>query len=243
MHRIDNATAAVALPTPAAPGTAGYFTEGSPSGGVPATVVDADWLNALQEEILYVITQAGITPTKGTNTQLAAAIATLVAPDASDTVKGKIEIATEAEILAAASALLAVTPGRMKRHPGVAKKLVRLVGRGTDGACTIRINHGGTARAERIGTGCYRVLWSTSGSGDDMPGVDYVPNITIQSLNSSAEGTTVGAWGAAISGSLSNCLAVTIMHQNATGIVFKVESGAGTPTDPALINIEVHNNA
>lgn len=74
MHRIDNATAAVALPTPAAPGTAGYFTEGSPSGGVPATVVDADFMNMLQEELYAVVVAGGQTPTKGTNNQLLAAI-------------------------------------------------------------------------------------------------------------------------------------------------------------------------
>ena len=74
MHRIDNATAAVALPTPGAAGTEGYFTQGSPTGGVPATVVDADWLNMVQEELRSVVVAGGETPTKGTNNQLLAAI-------------------------------------------------------------------------------------------------------------------------------------------------------------------------
>lgn len=100
MFKIDDATAAAVLPTPAAAGTAGYFTEGDPGGSVPATVVTADWLNAVQEEIAYTITQTGGTLSKTDRTQLYTAISTFVAPDASETVKGKIEIATQAEALA-----------------------------------------------------------------------------------------------------------------------------------------------
>lgn len=50
------------------------FTNGDPALAVPSTEVDADWLNMTQEELLYVIEQAGLTPTKGTNTQLKQAI-------------------------------------------------------------------------------------------------------------------------------------------------------------------------
>lgn len=50
------------------------FTEGSPTGGVPATVVSASWLNDLQEELINVITSAGLTPTEGLRTQVLSAI-------------------------------------------------------------------------------------------------------------------------------------------------------------------------
>jgi len=51
------------------------FTDGNPSLGVEATVVDAAFMNAVQEEVLYPIeTKAGITPVKGTWTQLGAAL-------------------------------------------------------------------------------------------------------------------------------------------------------------------------
>lgn len=74
MYQIDNPTAAVALPASTAPGTPGFFTDGSPVGGVPATIVPAEWLNAVQQELINVIDAAGGTPTKNAFTQLATAI-------------------------------------------------------------------------------------------------------------------------------------------------------------------------
>lgn len=50
------------------------FTEGDPGNNVPATVVSADWLNAVQGEICNVITNANITLAKACGTQLLAAI-------------------------------------------------------------------------------------------------------------------------------------------------------------------------
>lgn len=70
MHRID---------TPSAT-TEKKFTEGSPSGGVAATVVSADWLNDVQENICYVIEQRGFTLVKGDKTQLLQAILSAVQP-------------------------------------------------------------------------------------------------------------------------------------------------------------------
>lgn len=67
MHRIDGSTA-----TPE-----GLFTEGSPTGGVPATVVRADWLNDLQENVAKAIENAGITLVKGDYQQLSQAISAL----------------------------------------------------------------------------------------------------------------------------------------------------------------------
>ncbi|WAT26721.1 hypothetical protein [Pseudomonas sp. GXZC] len=65
MHRIDGPGATVD----------GKFTEGDPVGGIQATVVTDDWLNAVQEEIIGVLTAAGVEPVKGTQNQLALAIA------------------------------------------------------------------------------------------------------------------------------------------------------------------------
>lgn len=74
MHRIDNATAVAVPPTPKAPGTPGYYTGGNPAGGIPATIVEADHLNTVQEEIAAVIEDTGITLAKGNNAQLLAAL-------------------------------------------------------------------------------------------------------------------------------------------------------------------------
>ena len=64
MHRID-----------ADSHVANLFDEGDP--GVPRepTQVDADWLNAVQEEVASLIVGRGVALVKGTNTQLATALA------------------------------------------------------------------------------------------------------------------------------------------------------------------------
>jgi hypothetical protein len=63
MFRIDNPTSvphASGFPTPGAvgPNPNGWFRTGSPSGPVSSTVVDADWLNSVQEELGTVIAAA-----------------------------------------------------------------------------------------------------------------------------------------------------------------------------------------
>lgn len=70
MYRIDNTDAVSALPPPAPLGQPGYFTGGNPQAGQAATIVDADWLNALQEEIATVIERAALTLSKTDRTQL-----------------------------------------------------------------------------------------------------------------------------------------------------------------------------
>lgn len=59
MHRIDGAD-----------NVAGRFSAGDPTQGVPGTIVTADWMNAVQEEIAAVVEGAGIALDKPTNTQL-----------------------------------------------------------------------------------------------------------------------------------------------------------------------------
>lgn len=76
MYRIDNDTAVPALPVPAAvgPNPNHYFTKGNPGSGIPATIVDDDWANAVQEEICAVIVAAGISLNKTNRAQLLAAL-------------------------------------------------------------------------------------------------------------------------------------------------------------------------
>lgn len=82
MFRIDHPTAAVVIPTPAAPGAAGFFTKGDPLLAVPATRVTADWLNAVQEELSNAVEAQGIALDKGNRRQLAQALANAVAAGA-----------------------------------------------------------------------------------------------------------------------------------------------------------------
>jgi hypothetical protein len=60
MQRIIDTTAVATLPaTPALTGTAGYFTEGNP-GTQPATLLRGWWVNMVQEELISILTAAGI---------------------------------------------------------------------------------------------------------------------------------------------------------------------------------------
>ncbi len=61
MHRVDTATAVASLPSPQAQGTPGYFTKGDPATPIPATQPGPDWFNMIQEELVYLCLQAGIT--------------------------------------------------------------------------------------------------------------------------------------------------------------------------------------
>lgn len=64
MHKID-----------AADHVDGAFSDGDPGTGVPGTQVDADWLNAVQGELVnFIETAGGLTLAKGTNTQLVEAL-------------------------------------------------------------------------------------------------------------------------------------------------------------------------
>lgn len=117
MFRIDHTTAVAVMPAPGTPGTPGFFTEGDPVGGIPATVVTQAWANAIQEEIVSVILSAGLSLNKTTNAQLLAAIQGMIAasepPAASETVAGVLQIATTAIAQAMLNETMAVTPKRL----------------------------------------------------------------------------------------------------------------------------------
>lgn len=74
MYQIDNSTAAAAQPASTPAGSAGFFTDGNPAGGVAATIVPAEWLNAVMMELINVLVAGGVTPTKNTFNQVATAI-------------------------------------------------------------------------------------------------------------------------------------------------------------------------
>lgn len=78
MHRIDHPSAVATLPAPEAQGDPGYYTNGNPGGGIEATVVTADHLNSIQEELVAVIEEAELELDKEDNTQLLQAIQALI---------------------------------------------------------------------------------------------------------------------------------------------------------------------
>lgn len=78
MYGIDTDTAAASLPIPDAAGTAGYFVSADPANGISATTVSPDWLNAVQGEVLAVVTAADLTADKTDTTQLLTACKTVL---------------------------------------------------------------------------------------------------------------------------------------------------------------------
>lgn len=66
MHRIDTAG-----------NLSGLFTDGDPSAGQQATVVNEDWLNSMQEELVAVVQAGGLTLNKAVRTQVRDALRAL----------------------------------------------------------------------------------------------------------------------------------------------------------------------
>lgn len=110
MYRIDDATAAVSLPAPEAAGSEGYFTEGNPATGTPATNVRGSWLNMIQEELRAIAVAGGQTPSKTTYNQVLLAIQSLIAQPTTNRVSGVVGQARNlAMSVSAASATATLT--------------------------------------------------------------------------------------------------------------------------------------
>lgn len=75
--------ASASPPAPLASPSDGYPRSGDPGTGTPATVPGPYWHHAIAEEMLNVILGAGLTPDYEDLTQFSQALATLVAPKAS----------------------------------------------------------------------------------------------------------------------------------------------------------------
>lgn len=98
MDRAYASGAAGDAPTPPASPSIGYPTSGNPATATPATKPGEWWYHMITEEIRAVIVAAGLTPDHEDLDQLSQAIAALGGvPDATETVKGKVELATDLE--------------------------------------------------------------------------------------------------------------------------------------------------
>lgn len=62
------------MPVPEAAGTEGFWTEGNPATGVPATLERASWFNMVQEELRAVAVAGGQTPSKTQYNQVLGAL-------------------------------------------------------------------------------------------------------------------------------------------------------------------------
>lgn len=162
MFRIDNPTAAAALPTPAAPGTAGYFTGGNPATATPATILDPDWLNAVQEELFAILTAASLAGSKTNRGQVLAALDSLFATPGA--------VATSVAAVAHGRLLniqLFGTPGvqTYTPTPGTVSAKITVIGAGGGGAGTPATGAGQVAVGGPGGAGSVGVsLLTISGS-------------------------------------------------------------------------------
>lgn len=102
MHKIDHPSAALG----------NEFTEGDPSTGLESTIVTADWLNAVQNELATFVTAAGIILSKPDNGQVLQAFRAL---NATLTQAGTIELATDVEARGFTDAVRAITPSTLKQ--------------------------------------------------------------------------------------------------------------------------------
>lgn len=77
MHRVDHSTAKAVRQAIEPAGTPGYFGDGNAGTGDPPTVLSADFMNALQEELVSAVLGSGVALDKTKSDQLARAIAIL----------------------------------------------------------------------------------------------------------------------------------------------------------------------
>lgn len=140
-----------------------------------------------------------------------------VAENASDTQIGTIEIAVQAEMEAASSTTLAVTPGRTHFHPGVAKAWAQIVGAGTG----INADYG-VASITDNGTGDLTVTVDTAFSAT----THMVPMATVEDTTEAVCIRTIG--GGAMT---------------TTTVRFLSEVGStGTDQDPVLWFVTIHGD-
>lgn len=71
MQRVTRSSAVASMPAPpGSPGPAGWFTQGNPGSGIPATVPGYEWFNGVQAELIELITRSGVTPDAATLNQV-----------------------------------------------------------------------------------------------------------------------------------------------------------------------------
>ncbi len=140
----------------------GKFTDGDPDGGIPPSRDIAAWGNAVTEELLAVITAAGITPDENDTAQLLTALVEMGLTQATETVQGIIELATAAEVQAGTYNQRAVTPAGLASLYTAADVLAKLLTvDGTNSGLDADLLNG-----FRFGTGAVNEAGTLVGSGN-----------------------------------------------------------------------------
>lgn len=66
----------------------GKFTDGNPAGGIPASRDPSSWANLVTDELLGLLTEAGIVPSDADNTQVLAAVIAIITKQFTGTNQG-----------------------------------------------------------------------------------------------------------------------------------------------------------
>ena len=220
MYRIDNATAVPTLPVQEAvgPNPNGFFSRGFPSLGTLATIVDDHWLNSIQQELCFVIEQAGITLDKTSYTQLYEAIQLL---------NIGVPYAISSSTPNAYTANL--TPAPVSYGTGGLTFLLKFV-HGNTGAATLNLNGIGTANL----VGVDSQALAAGAIVDAMVGVISFDGTNFQLLNSNLKKDAY-----AVSASAANTYTATLTpppYALITGMCFSVKFTNGN-TAASTLNI------
>lgn len=173
----------------------GEFTDGNVAGGVPPTILPAEWFNTLQRELINVLTAAGIQPDSEKFDQVAKAVSKLIADSGSlKTVNNfsEIKAAGTTALANALSNLGLGTAAKLNANIAggvalfsnalnVANDLIEIKNKGEVAKINTRINIGcGSAAARDVGTGAGQIpdmsAWSFVKNADNSKWTLTLPN-------------------------------------------------------------------
>lgn len=146
MRQIDVSSAAPALPAPSAAGTIGFFTDGDPVAGTPATVVPGEWLNMVMMELVNVVLAGGIVPSKADFTQVLQAIQKIAG--------GSVNLAETGHVQFASGLTINWGRGSHANNSG-AQQVAFDLAFGTGVLCSLASNESGGAPTAFHGTGLH----------------------------------------------------------------------------------------
>jgi len=94
----------------------GKFVDEDPLGGTPGSLIPSAWGNAVTEELLAVIQDAGFAPDENNNAQLLAAIKAIIStgvPAATELMAGRAKVATQTQITIGTDDATMVSPKKL----------------------------------------------------------------------------------------------------------------------------------
>ncbi|MFQ6285497.1 hypothetical protein ACLMPM_08855 [Yersinia enterocolitica] len=230
MHRIDTPTAQV---DKFGAGKNG-FTRGNPQTGVPATALDDDYFDAVQEELAGIVEAADITLKKTDRAQVLAAIKLLIG---SETSTKYLKVASNlAEIKAAGAVAVTATLANLglsdvAHLPSVQTMGARMVSYLTAGTFTFIVPDGVTRIRARVvggggGAGGSAAAKSGGGGGAGGYSEDWI-TITAGQVLSITVGAS-GAGGTAGNAGTAGSVSSVSGYLSASGGAFGDAGGAGT---------------